>query len=51
VVCAALAAGAVSLATAAWPFNTGLLAAIAAGVAVGLTVARIHRSTNGGRAA
>lgn len=51
VVCAALAAGGVSLATATWPFNIGLLAAIAAGVAVGLTVARFHRSLNGGKMA
>jgi 4-azaleucine resistance transporter AzlC len=39
-VCAALAAGAVALAAAKWPLNTGLLAAIAAGVVVGLAVAR-----------
>jgi len=51
VVCAALAAGAVSLATAAWPFRTGLLAAIAAGVAVGLTFAWLQRSWNGRKAA
>jgi predicted branched-subunit amino acid permease len=41
VVCAALAAGAVALAAAKWPLNTGLLAAIAAGVVVGLAVARL----------
>ena len=51
VVCAALAAGAVSLATATWPFNTGLLAAISAGVAVGLGAARIHPGRGGGKAA
>jgi predicted branched-subunit amino acid permease len=51
VVCAALAAGGVSLATATWPFRTGLLAAIAAGVVVGLMVARLHRNLSGGRAA
>jgi branched chain amino acid efflux pump len=39
-VCGALAAGAVALAGAKWPLNTGLLAAIAVGVAVGLAVAR-----------
>lgn len=50
VVCAALAAGGVSLAAAKWPLNTGLLAAIAVGVTVGLTVARFQRA-NGGRAA
>jgi branched chain amino acid efflux pump len=42
-VCAALAAGAVALAAAKWPLNTGLLAAIAAGVLVGLAVARFAR--------
>jgi 4-azaleucine resistance transporter AzlC len=47
VVCAALAAGGVSLAAAKWPLNTGLLAAIAVGVAVGLAVARFRRSLNG----
>jgi len=41
VVCGALAAGAVALAAAKWPLNLGLLAAIAAGVAVGLAVARL----------
>lgn len=41
VVCGALAAGAVALAAAKWPLNVGLLAAIAAGVAVGLAVARL----------
>ena len=40
VVCGALAAGAVALAAAKLPLNLGLLAAIAAGVAVGLAVAR-----------
>jgi len=48
VVCAALAAGGVSLAAAEWPLNVGLLAATAAGVAVGLAVARLS-STNEGR--
>jgi 4-azaleucine resistance transporter AzlC len=42
-VCAALAAGGVALIAARWPLNTGLLAAIAAGVAVGLAVARFAR--------
>ena len=51
VVCAALAAGAVSLATAAWPFNTGLLAAIGAGVAVGLSAARFNPGGNGRKTA
>jgi 4-azaleucine resistance transporter AzlC len=51
VVCAALAAGGVSLAAAKWPLNTGLLAAIAAGVAVGLVVARLQRNRNGRGAA
>jgi 4-azaleucine resistance transporter AzlC len=51
VVCAALAAGAVSLATATWPFNTGLLAAIAAGVVVGLAAARVHPGRGGRKAA
>ena len=51
VVCAALAAGAVSLAAASWPINTGLLAAIAAGVAVGLSVARFRRGRSGGETA
>ena len=41
VVCGALAAGAVALAAAKWPLNTGLLAAIAAGVVVGLVVDRL----------
>ena len=41
-VCAALAAGGVALAAARWPLNTGLLAAIAVGVAVGLAVARLR---------
>jgi predicted branched-subunit amino acid permease len=41
-VCAALAAGAVALVAAKWPLNTGLLAAISAGVVVGLAVARLH---------
>ena len=41
VVCGALAAGAVALAAARWPLNTGLLAAIAAGIAVGLAVDRL----------
>ena len=40
IVCAALAGGGVALATATWPLNLGLLAAIAAGVAVGLSVSR-----------
>ncbi|HKW37948.1 MAG TPA: AzlC family ABC transporter permease [Burkholderiales bacterium] len=40
-VCGALAAGAVGLVAAKWPMNTGLLAAIAAGVAVALAVARL----------
>ena len=40
IVCAALAGGGVALATAKWPLNLGLLAAIAAGVAVGLSVSR-----------
>jgi 4-azaleucine resistance transporter AzlC len=40
VVCAALAAGGVSLAASKWPLNLGLLAAIAVGVVVGLAVAR-----------
>ena len=48
-VCAALAAGGVALVAAKWPLNTGLLAAIAAGVVVGLAVARFARP-NGGRA-
>jgi 4-azaleucine resistance transporter AzlC len=51
VVCAALAAGGVSLATATWPFKTGLLAAIVAGVAVGLTFTWLQRSWNGRKAA
>ena len=42
VVWGALAAGGVSLLTAKWPLNLGLLAAIAAGVAVGLAVARLN---------
>src|SRR5262245_38446141 len=46
-VCAALAAGGVALAAAKWPLNTGLLAAIAAGVAVGLAVARFSRPDGG----
>ena len=37
----ALAAGAVALLAARWPLNTGLLAAIAAGVAAGLLAARL----------
>ncbi len=37
----AVAAGAVALAAARWPLNTGLLAAIAVGVAVALLVARM----------
>jgi branched chain amino acid efflux pump len=41
-VCAALAAGGVALAAAKWPLNLGLLAAIAAGVVVGLVVARLR---------
>jgi 4-azaleucine resistance transporter AzlC len=41
VVCSALAAGAVALAAAKWPLNMGLIAAVAAGVAVGLAVARL----------
>jgi 4-azaleucine resistance transporter AzlC len=40
-VCGAVAAGAVALAAARWPLNTGLLAAIAVGVAVALAVARM----------
>jgi 4-azaleucine resistance transporter AzlC len=48
-VCAALAAGGVALIAARWPLNTGLLAAIAAGVVVGLGVARFARP-NGRRA-
>jgi len=47
VVCAALAAGGVSLAAAKWPLNIGLLAATAAGVAVGLTVARLSSASEG----
>lgn len=47
VVCGALAAGAVALAAAKWPLNMGLLAAIAAGVAVGLAVARMSASGAG----
>jgi predicted branched-subunit amino acid permease len=43
VVCGALAAGGVALAAAKLPLNLGLLAAIAAGVAVGLAVARLGR--------
>jgi len=39
-VCGAMAAGAVALAAAGWPLNLGLLVAIAAGVVVGLAVAR-----------
>jgi predicted branched-subunit amino acid permease len=46
-VCAALAAGAVALAAAKWPLNVGLLAAIAAGVAVGLAVARLGAARTG----
>jgi len=42
-VCAALAAGGVALIAAKWPLNVGLLAAIAAGVVVGLAVARFAR--------
>jgi branched chain amino acid efflux pump len=42
-VCAALAAGGVALIAAKWPLNVGLLAAIAAGVVVGLAVARFPR--------
>jgi predicted branched-subunit amino acid permease len=42
VVCAALAAGGVALIAAKWPLNVGLLAAIAAGVVVGLAVARLR---------
>jgi 4-azaleucine resistance transporter AzlC len=41
IVCAALAAGGVAVVAAKWPLNTGLLAAIAAGVAIGLLVARL----------
>ena len=44
VVGGALAAGAVALAAAKWPLNTGLLAAIAAGVVVGLAVSRLGAS-------
>jgi branched chain amino acid efflux pump len=40
-VCAALAAGGVALIAARWPLNVGLLAAIAAGVVMGLAVARL----------
>jgi 4-azaleucine resistance transporter AzlC len=40
---AALAAGGVALTAARWPLNTGLLAAIAVGVIVGLAVARFAR--------
>jgi predicted branched-subunit amino acid permease len=47
-VCAALAAGAVALAAAKWPLNVGLLAAIAAGVAVGLVVARLSAPKGSG---
>ena len=47
VVCGALAAGAVALAAAKWPLNTGLLAAIAAGVAVGLAVDRLGAARTG----
>jgi predicted branched-subunit amino acid permease len=45
----ALAAGAVALAAAHWPLNTGLLAAIAAGVGVGLAVARVRAPRAGER--
>jgi predicted branched-subunit amino acid permease len=48
VVSAALAAGAVSLVAAKWPLNVGLLAATAAGVAVGLATSRLS-STDEGR--
>ena len=40
VVAGALAAGAVALLAAKWPLNLGLLAAVAVGVAAGLTVSR-----------
>jgi predicted branched-subunit amino acid permease len=40
VVAGALAAGAVALLAAKWPLNLGLLAAVAAGVAAGLSVSR-----------
>src|SRR5262245_19003922 len=50
VVCATLATGAVSLAAANWPLNLGLPAAIAAGVAVGLAVARFQRRNGEGTA-
>lgn len=43
----ALAAGAVALAAAKWPLNIGLLVAIAAGVAVGLAVARLGAARTG----
>jgi branched chain amino acid efflux pump len=46
-VCAALAAGGVALVAAKWPLNTGLLAAIGAGVVVGLAVARFARPNDG----
>ena len=46
-VCAALAAGGVALVAARWPLNTGLLAAIAAGVVVGLAVARLRTAREG----
>jgi predicted branched-subunit amino acid permease len=48
-VCGALAAGVVALAAAGWPLNTGLLAAIVAGVVVGLVVSRV-RAPGAGRA-
>jgi predicted branched-subunit amino acid permease len=50
VVWGALAAGAVSLVTASWPMNLGLLAAVAVGVAVGLAVSRVRPQAQAGRA-
>jgi 4-azaleucine resistance transporter AzlC len=47
VVWGALAAGGVALAAARWPLNLGLLAAIAAGVVVGLAVARLPKAGRG----
>jgi len=46
VVAGALAAGAVALAAAKWPLNLGLLAAVAAGVAVGLAASRLGATRN-----
>jgi 4-azaleucine resistance transporter AzlC len=49
VVCGSLAAGGVALIAAKLPLNLGLLAAIAAGVAVGLAVARLGPRKEQGR--